>query len=604
MWRAIAIALALSLAAPQALSAQPPGTVSFVNETGEEVGLQISGSAVSVGGQRYMTIKPRHSAALPVAPGAQQLRVWTIQRVSSSSTAVTSGSAFEKLVAVRAGAVVRIGDEDFRSSSGAQAAGARNLTYEGYSKQFVPLKRLLLQDQSEEIGRIYAEGERKVRESCDGKIECFVARTGFLGLVEKGTLSLDLGEFDQSVQDLEGAELFLTLANNESKVKEWFRKGYGFVLETITGHEEFGPYYGEGFERVLMLNYKSMAYMLKGDRKAYNVTRRAIDWQNMERRQFEEKLREVEKEIGDKEKELKEEANGQDRDYSGQVRAAYAETDAKASSVASAYVNPFGFYLAGVIQELEGRQDPSLISSALISYRKALELNPRSPAIQEAVRQLEQGKPPEGKLVHVIVNDGFAPEKMVLTHHLRAGTSRRTGRQLLVPIKLPYYEPAPNKVERITVETKDGERLAELSRVADVEAIALRHQKDLLPFIYLRVGLSALRNTFWEALRDSGPIFDAFGKIMQKVSAPDTRAWMTLPATIQATRLHVPRQLGAIVIASYDGSGTRLARQIATLHGIGATFVYGRSLDDKLVVHASRDLWVNGNPGRSSVVSR
>jgi hypothetical protein len=594
---------------PITLSAQSYGSVNFVNETGERVAIQISGSPYPPGGTKGWPIKPGESVALRVAMGRQRLRATVIQTLGPFVT--STGTKFEEWVNVEPGVLVRItgggisvsretaGDtrQTAQSTRGGGQTPGGQLAYAGYSAQFTPIKALLLRGDRDSVRRTYREREQKVRESCGGKVECYVTRAGFLGLVEKGTLALDLGELDQSVDDFHGAEAFLQIASDEAKVSEWLKKGFNFLLETLTGHEEFSAYFGEGFERVLMLNYKTIAFMLKGERKAYNVTRRAIDWQNMERIRFEEKLRETETKLRDEDK---------GGTYSSQVQQAYRETDARASSVASAYVNPFGYYMAGVIQELEGRIDPSLVSNALISYRKALELNPRSTVIQQTVQDLERSGPAprDGKLVHVVVNDGFVPEKMVLTQFLNAGTSRRTGQPILVPIKLPYYRPVPNRVQRIAVETTEGQMLADLSPVADVEAIVLRHQKDQQAFITLRIVLSGIRSTFWRALQEQGAVGKLLGSIMESIGAPDTRSWMTLPAAIQAARLYVPDETKTIVIATYDAQGTKLASQSVTLEDAGATFLYGRSLDDRLIVRASQDLWVNKlNPGQK-VVSR
>jgi hypothetical protein len=203
------------------------------------------------------------------------------------------------------------------------------------------------------------------------------------------------------------------------------------------------------------------------------------------------------------------------------------------------------------------------------------------------------------------VNDGFVPEKMVLTQHFGAGTNRSTGRPILVPIKLPYYRPVPNRVQRIVVETTEGQALADLSPVADVEAIVLRHQKDQQAFITLRIVLSSIRNTIGATLKEhQNPFLKILGEVMISVAAPDTRSWMTLPASIQAARLYVPADTKTITIATYDVQGAKLASESVAVDEAGATFIYGRSLDDRLLVRGSQDLWVNKLNPAQKVVSR
>ena len=64
----------------------------------------------------------------------------------------------------------------------------------------------------------------------------------------------------------------------------------------MLGSEEMANYELRGYEKVMLLNYKALCYMLMGDRKAYNVTRRAIDLQQAEWEKFKEMLAKNEEE--------------------------------------------------------------------------------------------------------------------------------------------------------------------------------------------------------------------------------------------------------------------------------------------------------------------
>ena len=119
----------------------------------------------------------------------------------------------------------------------------------------------------------------------------------------------------------------------------------------------------------------------------------------------------------------------------------------------------------------------------------------------------------------------------------------------------------------------------------------LRHQKDMAPFITLRVVLSAARSAAIAKLCErSGLLGGLLGTVMSKIAAPDTRSWMTLPSSVQAARLYAPSDLREVAITTYDEQGRRLASQVATLEPAGPTFIYGRSLDDKLLLHTSKKL--------------
>jgi uncharacterized protein len=366
---------------------------------------------------------------------------------------------------------------------------------------------------------------------------------------------------------------------------------FSFVAETLIGNEEIMTYKGEGYERVLMLNMKSIAYLLNGDRRAYNVTRRAIDWQNLEKQQFDVEYQKIQAELAKEKSKQAEKAQDNENNFGTILGQQYAATAKKAETVPSAYVNPFGYYLAGVIQEFESVNDRSLRDNALISYRKALELNPDSEVIKNTIKDLEKNtSSPKSKLVHIIVGEGFVPEKKVLTFSFGSGDFR-------VPIKLPIYEPDPSQVDRIVVHDSKGKQIAAFSPVADIEAICLRHQKDMQPFYNLMlartVGVQVVERVVLTKL--AGSIGSAISARHDEMRAPDTRSWMSLPATIQAARFRVPQNEKKLTIASYDRNGKKLASQDIELQESSHSFAYVRSIDQTLYSHACKPLWLMAN---------
>ena len=47
-----------------------------------------------------------------------------------------------------------------------------------------------------------------------------------------------------------------------------------------------------------------------------------------------------------------------------------------------------------------------------------------------------------------------------------------------------------------------------------------------------------------------------------------------------------------VAITTYDEGGRKLASQVVTLDAAGPSFVYGRSLNDNLLIHTSPKLWI------------
>lgn len=499
------------------------------------------------------------------------------------------------------------------STRGSLSVMEKNVVYEGYSKEFQNLRNLAYQGRIGDIEPYYENYYRNIQNKAvagsnqsqsDSPFDGFpgpapkqtqgapveAADNDFLRLLERGTFSLDAGRFENAIERLERAEQHLNASQETPKAWEGLLKALNFVGETVTGHEELAPYQSTGYEKVLLLNFKSIAFLLQGDRRAYNVTRRAIDLQNQEKDAFEQKLREQSEEMTKQQ----EEESGKGHDLLGLklddvVGDTYRSTDTKALSVASAFVNPFGYYVAGLIQEFDSYLDPSLRDNARISYEKALDLNPNSKVIKEAVSNLKNKSPPRDKrLVHIVAANGFSPEKKVNVIRLRFD-------EVKTYIKVPRYEPVAGKVAAIYVTTANGAKLAQLQPVADVEAICLRHQKDLEPYQQFRLTLAVVRSVVSRTLlaKAFGSWGLIGGEVLDALATPDMRSWMSLPSSVLAARVFVPKTLNEIVLTSYDREGRKLASRAVKLNSSTHNFVYARGVENQLYAHTNDALWVS-----------
>jgi len=464
---------------------------------------------------------------------------------------------------------------------GVITADNRQVVYEGYSQALLPIKELLRK------GQLKQALDALVKQHKDA------ATTDLLAHLQVGLLKLDAADTREAVRQFSMAEQSIVADKEQSTVSGFFSGFKNLALSTVSGNEELSDYQGVGFERVLMLNYKSIAYMLQGKRKAYNVTRRAIDLQNLEKKKFDERLREAKKEIRE-EKKKQQQKGAELEGLDALVEQQYKVNERKALSVPSAFVNPFGFYIAGVVQELDSYEDPSLRDNARISYKKALELNPKSKVIKLAIRQTKKPPPRNRRLVHVIVGDGFAPEKKLLKFSLNLG------RGLPTEIELPIYEPVPSKVYRIEAQTTKGRRWARLSEVSDITALALRYQKDAGPLVQLRMMTTVIRNLIegeaWNQAAQKTGLFGgailALKKERDKMAHPDMRSWSLLPSRLLAARFYVPRSVSRFKIVSYDKRGRVLASELVQLDKESHNVVYARTLDKTIYTVSSDKMWV------------
>ena len=464
---------------------------------------------------------------------------------------------------------------------GQVTADQRRVVYEGYSQLLVPIKEMVRKGQLKQALAALVQQYKEPQQM------------DLLAHLQVGLLELDSADTREAVRHFTMAEQSLVADSGQSTVGGFFSGFKNLALSTVSGNAELSDYQGAGFERVLMLNYKSIAYMLQGERKAYNVTRRAIDLQNIEKKRFDEKVREAKKEIR-KEKKKQKGKGAELEGLDALVEQQYKVNERKALSVPSAFVNPFGFYIAGVVQELDSYEDPSLRDNARISYKKALELNPKSKVIKLAMRQAGKPPPRNRRLVHVIVGDGFAPEKKLLKFDLSLG------RGLPTEIELPIYEPVPNKVHRIEVQTTKGRRWARLSEVSDITALALRYQKDAGPLVQLRMMTTVIRNLIegeaWNQAAQRtgllGGVILSLKKERDKMAHPDLRSWSLLPSRLLAARFYVPRSVNRLKIVSYDKRGRVLASKLVKLDEESHNLVYARTLDKTIYTVSSKKMWI------------
>ncbi len=458
-----------------------------------------------------------------------------------------------------------------------KGAVTKTIVYAGYAKNFLPIKQLITQGQWQQA---YTLQKQKI----------VADDVNFLDSVEAGLLALDSQQLSNSLKHFTEAEQYLKLQAEKSVLEDGFFSFGSEAFSVITGAGEVTDYNGEPFERILMLNYKSIAYLLNGERKAYNVTRRAIDWQNIEHKEFEQTLELAKKEINQQQAEISEHKKNRklpDANNIFQVIAEQYDSSKKiALSVPSAYVNPFGFYMAGIVQEFDSFDEPALRDNARISYKKALKLNPKSKVIKQALREVKR-RPRRGKrLVQVVIADGFAPVKKMLQFALPMPGG-------LVPVKLPIYEAIPSKVAHIKI--KSGRRtLATVSSVANIEAIVLRHQLDSLPLQHFKVITSIARSTAENMLWGQLGVLGQIGKNFRESFAnPDLRGWMSLPKRLLAARFYLSKRIRKISIVSYDKRWRRLATSIVELPQNKHSFVYARTIDDQINANANKTLWVN-----------
>ncbi len=444
----------------------------------------------------------------------------------------------------------------------------------------------------------------------------FAEDMGMLNLLEISSLYLHTGVPDKSLEYSRYSECLIEKRENEPQLWELMRKG-GSLIGSLSGGQNYSVYDPVGFEKVLLLNIQAMDYLLKGDERAFNVALKSSDWQDLEREKFEKQIEAVKKSskknIGKEDnqetyvdpKQKKKNKKIKNKVFARLARE-FAKYNRKALQVPSAFVNPFGDYLAGVVKEYKSVDADfrSQMDNARIHYDKARQLNPKSKVLKLAYKDAKKRRSAK-RLVQIVAFDGFVPEKNILRFDIKL-------RQCPIPIhiELPVYDPVKSRVHRIVVSTTGGKNLATFRKVADIEALALRHQKDMLPVIQALVAVAAVRDAALqigktavsEAVKKkygrTPGVSKAFDKlvgglmnVLDKNLEPDTSSWMSLPKRILAARFHPPKHLKTIVITSYDAKGMRLARQKVKLGKGGRHFIFVRTANKAMKVIKGKPIW-------------
>ncbi|MGI9438044.1 MAG: SH3 domain-containing protein [Geminicoccaceae bacterium] len=411
--------------------------------------------------------------------------------------------------------------------------------------------------------------------------------------VERGALLLEKGELEAAVAAFEEAETELETRNSRSQFEDLLVGAASVFGGAASGDGEFGPYNLQPYEEILFLNYKTIGYLLQGRREAYNVGRRAADRQNELRDEFQELIEEVKGKPVEPEGEADAEADGQIakvNHWLQEIGERYSDTGDR---VPSAYVNPFGFYVVGMVNEIESYTDPSQRDNARIAYEKALELNPSSPVLKDAARAMGKSfARSDRKVVHFLGSIGMAPEKRVASFGLPIARLNT-----VMPLKFPVYQEVRDTVAKIEVRDTTGQRvLGQLTPLADIEAMVVRYQKDRLPAETSRFLLGLYPRLMERGLlSEFGSIGEVIANWRETTINPDMRAWLALPAVFHAARLELPRQANRVQIRSFDAKGRELGRETVELPGDNHGFAYVRAVDKVLTAQAGEASWAEQN---------
>lgn len=511
----------------------------------------------------------------------------------------TSASLFDKLTDLKNSVVEKVsgvGSNVGKEAGSAMESMQPGVQYKGYSEDFKGIRDMMYAGDNEKVLYIYEHakaGKKPKKDENLPEIDFDSDSLSLLNRLEYATLSIDSGKSSISEKIFLEARNILNERDGKSEQEAITQKGLLMAGEFLSGNEELQPYEPPGYEKVLLLNYQALSYLLNGKEKAYNVSRAAIDLQNAEFKLFRDKHEKQSKEL--KEKTEKGGAGLELPNLNTLFDTFYSKYDKKAKTVNSAYVNPFSSYLSGVVMEFDAYANKSSVDDAKRSYKKAHNLNDQSDVIKKALMDLERiNNSSSGqmdlnqRLLHLVVADGFVPEKKVAVNMLPIAGK-------LITIQHPIIEPIASKVASVVIQDHKGKILAKSSLIADLSAIALRDQKDNATSRNLRSMVAVLRGVVEQnVLGNLIPGAALLSMARESFSHPDTRSWASLPSAFYGARLHLPQGLKKITVTTYNKTGQRIATTKVGLND-NHNFIYMRSVDDNLSAQKAKTLWVEAS---------
>lgn len=213
--------------------------------------------------------------------------------------------------------------------------------------------------------------------------------------------------------------------------------------------------------------------------------------------------------------------------------------DPAVAALRNSYQNAFSHYLAGFVYEALG--EPSL---AAPGYRKAIELRPGVPILEDALKNLHKARPRANETVALfVVEAGMAPARESKSFTVPVPTVGA------ISISFPVIHPDTRTYVPKQLEI-EGRGAIPLAAVTNLDLMARRTLKDEMTGIITRSVIRATGRGLAQkkAMEVGGGMLGTFGSLMSTAGVAtgiatetaDERSWRLLPAQIAIGRAILP----------------------------------------------------------------
>ncbi|NNG44921.1 adenine DNA methylase [Pseudoalteromonas sp. NEC-BIFX-2020_002] len=268
----------------------------------------------------------------------------------------------------------------------------------------------------------------------------------------------------------------------------------------------------------------------------------------------------------------------------------YPSMDALIQDAKNGYQNAFTFYLSGLLYQSNKQFD-----DAYIDYKKALEINPNNPYLQQDVMRLakqqgfeqdyEQYTQRFGQLnsrtnggeVVILMEQGLVAQKDEFVLRLPIYTSRGDAR--FYSLAMPVYKDKAFTPSYSNISVSDQE-LA-LSPLVRIEALAAKTLEEQTPARVSRqvLRLIAKEKVRAELARSGGDVGNILANLYNLASEQaDTRSWLTLPNQISVARTQLNAGDHSLQLSGHKNINFTVSKQ-------GLTLIYLTSINNYFNYH-------------------
>jgi hypothetical protein len=342
---------------------------------------------------------------------------------------------------------------------------------------------------------------------------------------EKGELLRAQGDLQGSQETWRSADR--TIIEWEDAIKADPGKYLGEVGSLLV-NDKVRRYQGYDYEKVMLTTQMALNHLALGD---FDGARTEIK-KTHEREALIAELRDKEY--------LKREEEAQEKGIAAELKdlQGYPVETLDAPEVLglkNSYQSAFSHYLSGFVYEALGEH-----GLAAPGYRKAIELRPNTPLLEQALLDLDASasRQADESEVLLVVQSGLAPSRDSVRIPLPVPTSNGL---IIAPLSFPVIRednstPAPTNL------TLDDQAL-QLTELNSTSAMSRRALRDDMPSIILRTSMrAASRSVAQKQLNDSSPLAAlAVGLVSIITEGADERTWRTLPDRTLIARLRLKK---------------------------------------------------------------